>query len=78
MFLYACFKTSPLVRQARPNWAKGHYTEGAELIDSVLDKQGSRVLRLLVEFPDGWWNRLRPGHSFNARSKNTCSRYFFF
>ena len=22
---------------ARNNWAKGHYTEGAELVDSVLD-----------------------------------------
>ena len=25
------------LRSARNNWAKGHYTEGAELIDSVLD-----------------------------------------
>ena len=27
--------TNPLM--AGNNWAKGHYTEGAELVDSVLD-----------------------------------------
>jgi len=49
------------------NWAKGHYTEGAELIDSVLD-----VVRKEAESCDclqgfqmtlyGWWNWIRYGY----------------
>jgi hypothetical protein len=49
------------------NWAKGHYTEGAELIDSVLDVvrkeaestdclQGEQILPLLDAF--GTWDRM--------------------
>merc|ERR1712110_1296744 len=48
------------------NWAKGHYTEGAELIDSVLDVcKGGRRLRLLARVPDhplhGRWHWIRHG-----------------
>uniref|UniRef100_A0A1I8IHH9 Tubulin domain-containing protein n=1 Tax=Macrostomum lignano TaxID=282301 RepID=A0A1I8IHH9_9PLAT len=43
------------------NWARGHYTEGAELVDSVLD-----VLRLPAGLPAdplaGWRHRQRHGH----------------
>ncbi|KAI0739667.1 Tubulin/FtsZ, GTPase domain-containing protein [Daedaleopsis nitida] len=42
------------------NWAKGHYTEGAELVDSVLD-----VVRKEAEGTDclqGWSSRDRYGH----------------
>merc|ERR1711879_934355 len=35
------------------NWAKGHYTEGAELIEEALDDpQGGRELRLPTRVPD--------------------------
>ena len=34
-FLDFTFSESSLI--AGNNWAKGHYTEGAELVDSVLD-----------------------------------------
>lgn len=49
------------------NWAKGHYTEGAELIDSVLD-----VVRKEAESCDclqGGWPGARggaPGHGATA------------
>lgn len=35
--LESCSTLSPGQSGAGNNWAKGHYTEGAELVDSVLD-----------------------------------------
>ena len=35
--LFFPFKGFVNISSAGNNWAKGHYTEGAELIDSVLD-----------------------------------------
>merc|ERR1712078_201982 len=50
------------------NWAKGHYTEGAELIDSVGRRpQGGRGLRLPPGLPDDplarRWHRRRDGYA---------------
>ncbi len=55
------------------NWAKGHYTEGAEMIDSVLDcPQRGRVVRLPPGLPDhplpGWWYRLWYGYPAHLQS----------
>ncbi|KAJ6712467.1 TUBULIN BETA-6 CHAIN [Salix purpurea] len=36
------------------NWAKGHYTEGAELIDSVLDAASKSVILWEVELDQEW------------------------
>ncbi|GAU50310.1 hypothetical protein TSUD_409220 [Trifolium subterraneum] len=45
------------------NWAKGHYTEGAELIDSVLDvvrkeAENCDCLQAIGMAANGWYNRL--------------------
>ena len=37
MSFVPCFHSSSGQSGAGNNWAKGHYTEGAELVDSVLD-----------------------------------------
>lgn len=45
------------------NWAKGHYTEGAELVDSVLD-----VVRKEAESCDC----LQVNNSFSFRMRRDC------
>ena len=59
------------------NWAKGHYTEGAELVDSVLD-----VVRKEAEGCDclqgytlsWWWNWIWHGHPPYQQDKRGVSR----
>lgn len=55
------------------NWAKGHYTEGAELIDSVLDvtrkeAEGCDCLQGFHYPLPWWWNRFRNGNSFDFKT----------
>jgi hypothetical protein len=62
LFLFAATRLSEDLRLpqtgAGNNWAKGHYTEGAELIDSVLD-----VVRKEAESCDCLQGALRPDRS---------------
>jgi len=50
------------------NWAKGHYTEGAEILEQVLDvvRKEAEKLRLSARFPNlslfRWWDRFWNGH----------------
>ena len=61
------------------NWAKGHYTEGAELVDSVLDvvrKEAEgcdclQVNNIFFYFP--WYNNCVPCTSINYLYKKECN-----
>jgi len=61
-------------------WAKGHYTEGAELIDSVLDvgTQGGRESRLPAGVPSGALagrrHRERHGHALDRQDPRGVPR----
>ena len=62
------------------NWARGHYTEGAELIDSVIvvirkEAEGCDCLQgFQLTHSLGRWYRIRNVTTFNIENKRWVSR----